>query len=139
MKITVYYLICLLILLSCEDHSHIVKDETASRSFQKDLKHPQDETVKTENHQLKTAKVYPAENNIAIVKKYGAQWDFCSCIAVHDSINKAAQKDLTVQQSDQLMKRWESIENQCKEFLINPNTTPEERSLHEKKVKGCLH
>ena len=36
------------------------------------------------------------------------------------------------------MKRWEFVENKCKEFLTTPNTTPEERVEHELKVNRCL-
>ena len=78
------------------------------------------------------------ENHIKIVKKYGEQWDFCSCVTVHDSINIASQKEIPEKQLEKLMKRWEYIETKCKEFITNPNKTPEERELHEKKVQRCL-
>lgn len=78
------------------------------------------------------------ENHARIEKKYGVQWDFCTCVTANDSINKAFEKSLTDPQAEKLMVRWEFIENKCKEFLTNPNTTPEERAIHEKKVKKCL-
>jgi hypothetical protein len=77
-------------------------------------------------------------NHEKIVSKYGEQWDFCSCIRANDSINSASQKGLSEKQAALLMKRWEVVEVKCKEFLTNPNRTPEERELHEKKVAKCL-
>ena len=78
------------------------------------------------------------ENHAKIVEQYGEQWDFCSCVTKNDSINKAFEKNLSDKQSEKLMARWEFVENKCKEFLTNPNTTPEERLEHELKVKRCL-
>ncbi|MFN5418588.1 MAG: hypothetical protein ACK5B9_16130 [Flavobacteriia bacterium] len=78
------------------------------------------------------------ENHEKIVKKYGEQWDFCACIHANDSIDKAFKKKLTTKQEEKLMARWEYVDVKCKEFLTNPNTTPEERAIHEKKVKKCL-
>ena len=83
-------------------------------------------------------KAEKVENHTKIVEKYGEQWDFCSCVIKNDSINKAFEKNLTDKQSEKLMIRWEYVENKCKEFLTNPNTTPEEREAHEFKVKRCL-
>jgi hypothetical protein len=77
-------------------------------------------------------------NHEKIVSKYGEQWDFCSCVQANDSINRASQKGLNEKQAELLMKRWEVVEIKCKEFLTNPNRTPEERELHEKKVSKCL-
>jgi hypothetical protein len=78
------------------------------------------------------------ENHQKIVAKYGEQWDFCKCVVANDSINTAFEGNLTDKQSDKLMIRWEHVENKCKEFLTNPNRTPEERMAHELKVKKCL-
>lgn len=73
-----------------------------------------------------------------IVAKYGEQWDFCNCVVKNDSINNALEKTLTDKQTDKLMARWEYVDTKCKEFLTNPNTTPEQRAKHEWKVKQCL-
>ena len=77
-------------------------------------------------------------NHQKIVSKYGKQWDFCSCVQANDSINRASQNGLSEKDALLLMKRWEVVEIKCKEFLTNPNRTPEERELHEKKVAKCL-
>ncbi|TNE52690.1 MAG: hypothetical protein EP338_14450 [Bacteroidetes bacterium] len=79
-----------------------------------------------------------AVNHEKIVEKYGEQWDFCACVVANDSINKAFAGDLSDAQTEKLMSRWEHVELKCKEFLTQPNTTPEERARHEKKVKKCL-
>jgi hypothetical protein len=78
------------------------------------------------------------ENLKKIEEKFGEQWDFCTCVKANDSINKAFEKNVSDKQADQLMARWEYVELKCKEFLTQPNTTPEEREVHEKKVKRCL-
>lgn len=72
-----------------------------------------------------------------IVKKFGEQWDFCTCIVKSDSVNNAlmeAPDDLF----DEVMERSEYIDSKCKGLLIQPNATPEERAKHEKRVKKCL-
>jgi hypothetical protein len=74
-----------------------------------------------------------------IEKKYGVQWDFCTCIVKNDSVNKALQSDkLTDDEFDLLFERSEHIDQKCKGLLVQPNATPEERAMHEKKVKKCL-
>jgi hypothetical protein len=78
------------------------------------------------------------EEHAKIVAKYGEQWDFCNCVLKNDSINKALEKTLSDKQTDKLMARWEFVDTKCKDFLTTPNTTPEERSKHEWKVKQCL-
>lgn len=78
------------------------------------------------------------DNHVKIVAKYGEQWDFCTCIQANDSINKVSEKGLSEKQAEILMKRWEIVENKCKEFLTNPNRTLEEREIHEMKVAKCL-
>ncbi|WP_341901167.1 hypothetical protein [Fluviicola taffensis] len=79
------------------------------------------------------------ENHEKIVKKYGEQWDFCTCVVANDSINDAFEKGgMTPKQEEKLMARWEYVDNKCKEMLTTPNTTPEERARHDKKVMKCL-
>lgn len=74
-----------------------------------------------------------------IEKKYGVQWDFCTCIVKNDSVDKALQSDnLSDEEFDALFERSEHIDQKCKGLLIQPNATPEERAKHEKKVKKCL-
>lgn len=79
------------------------------------------------------------ENHEKIVKKYGEQWDFCTCVVANDSINDAFEKGgMTPKQEEKLMARWEYVDNKCKEMLTTPNTTPEERAKHDRKVMKCL-
>jgi hypothetical protein len=79
------------------------------------------------------------DNHSKIVQKYGEQWDFCTCVIANDSINTAFEKGgMSPAQEEKLMARWEYVDNKCKELLTTPNTTPEERARHDKKVKKCL-
>lgn len=78
------------------------------------------------------------ENHQKIVKKFGEQWDFCTCVVANDSITDAFEKKLTTAQENKLMARWEYVDKKCKELTTAPNTTPEERDKHEKKVNNCL-
>jgi len=87
----------------------------------------------------KSVAVENKENHEKIVKKYGEQWDFCTCVVANDSINDAFEKGgMTPKQEEKLMARWEYVDNKCKELLTTPNTTPEERAKHDKKVMKCL-
>lgn len=86
----------------------------------------------------KTATAEKVVNLQKIEKKYGEQWDFCTCVDKNDSINRVAQLPMNEKQEDKFMKRWEEIDTKCKAFLTNPSTTPEERELHAKKVAACL-
>lgn len=79
------------------------------------------------------------ENHQKIVQKFGEQWDFCTCVIKNDSINDAFEKGgMTAKQEDKLMNRWAYVDSKCKELLTTPNTTPEERAKHDKKVLKCL-
>lgn len=76
---------------------------------------------------------------IDIEKKYGEQWDFCTCVVKNDSINKAFSKPVGDQEFDRLSARFDVIDEKCKAFLVHdPSITPEERSNHERKVRKCL-
>ena len=79
-----------------------------------------------------------AENRKKIEKKYGEQWDFCACIIANDSINDAFERKPTPQQEQKLMERWDYVDRKCKELTTFDQTTPEERTKHEKRVKKCL-
>lgn len=72
-----------------------------------------------------------------IVKKYGVQWDFCTCVQKSDSVNTALM-EASDDEFDAVMERSEYIDSKCKGLLIQPNSTPEERYKHENKVKNCL-
>ena len=75
-----------------------------------------------------------------IEAKYGEQWDFCDCVVKGDSINKAFMKpNIPDKEFDRLSKRFDEIDEKCQAFRIqDADRTPEERSLHEKKVRRCL-
>jgi hypothetical protein len=75
-----------------------------------------------------------------IEAKYGEQWDFCDCVVKGDSINKAFMKpNLPDKEFERLSKRFDEIDKKCQAFRIqDANRTPEERAIHEKKVRKCL-
>jgi len=76
------------------------------------------------------------ESMAKIEEKYGVQWDFCHCVVVNDSIDKAIKAGNT---TDKLMERWDYVDKKCQAFRIqDPNRTPEERDAHERRVKKCL-
>jgi hypothetical protein len=89
------------------------------------------------------ATVDSVELNKSIEKieaKYGEQWDFCNCVVKGDSINKAFLKpNLPDKEFERLSNRFDEIDEKCQAFRIqDANRTPEERAIHEKKVKKCL-
>ena len=77
------------------------------------------------------------EAQVEIIKKFGEQWDFCTCIVKSDSVNTALM-EASDDDFDKVMERSEYIDSKCKSLLIQPNDTPDERTLHEKRVKKCL-
>lgn len=76
-----------------------------------------------------------------IEKKYGPQWDFCTCVVASDSIHAAImQNDLTDAEFDVLIERSDLIDLKCKMFLIQSSANnSEERKLHERRVARCLY
>lgn len=76
------------------------------------------------------------ENKRKIEAVYGEQWDFCKCIVLNDSIDKAVKAG---HMDDKLMERFDEVDQHCKSFLVmDQSRTPEERIKHEKKVAKCL-
>jgi hypothetical protein len=73
-----------------------------------------------------------------IEKKYGKQWDFCDCVRKNDSIQKVIDKMGDDDDFDPVFERMEVIDQHCKEILTTPNSTPEEREKHKKRVQKCL-
>jgi hypothetical protein len=143
MKINKFYLIACLFLLfftiSCSSNEKCTDCELEKENDSIQKK----DSVSTLESELKAETLIPeskeqAENLKKIEKKFGEQWDFCSCVIANDSINTAFEKNVSDKEADVLMKRWEFVEIKCKAFLTQPNSTPEERAIHEKKVKKCL-
>ena len=132
-----YTLLSLLFLFSCShtdskiDEKQSVPSEmdTLSNSVDPESNSAKKITFQTEQKQIKSK----------IEQKYGKQLDFCSCIQFHDSLNNAAQKDLSDQQIEKLLYRWDEMEIQCKELVNTNHRTPEDRLKHERKVKKCLN
>lgn len=133
------YFILTLLLVSCMDQ----KKEKKLHSKQEKSKDSTSNVLSKTKETKKMIKVIDPkteklEEHAKIVAKYGEQWDFCNCVLKNDSINKALEKTLSDKQTEKLMLRWEFVDTKCKDFLTTPNTTPEERSKHEWKVKQCL-
>jgi len=76
------------------------------------------------------------EAHVAIVKEFGKQWGFCRCITKSDSVN-AALMEASDEDFDNVKERSDFIDSKCKDMLIQPNSTPEDRMKHKQKVKNC--
>lgn len=139
MKKVIFILFVVSALVSCSSNEKCKDCELENKNdslVKKDTLPSLDDALKVDKETIVTKD--QIENHDKIVKKYGEQWDFCTCVHANDSINNAFEKKLTTPQETKLMARWEYVDVKCKEFLTNPNTTPEERAAHEKKVKKCL-
>lgn len=79
-----------------------------------------------------------AETENIIEAKYGEQWDFCDCVVKNDSINKVLEEAGDDADYDAILARMDEIDMHCKTMLTTPNTTPEEREKHNRKVRKCL-
>lgn len=77
------------------------------------------------------------DNIKRIEKKYGEQWDFCTCVIKSDSVNTALM-EASDEEFGLVMARSDYIDSKCKELLTQPHNTPEERSKHQQRVRECL-
>ena len=146
MKTKPHYIIILLafgvFLFSCTNGSPDDADNELDTITNQDSLHSTDMDKDIVEEAIDTIKkVYEnpevQEAHIAIVKKYGQQWDFCKCIVKSDSVNNALM-EADDDEFDNVMVRSDFIDNKCKGMLIQPNATPEDRYKHEKRVKKCL-
>jgi hypothetical protein len=141
MKKRVYFQLLLLSLLvvSCGSNEACKDCETETTTDTIAKADNLEAALKDTITEKKSVAIENKENHEKIVKKYGEQWDFCTCVVANDSINDAFEKgNMTPKQEEKLMARWEYVDNKCKELLTTPNTTPEERAKHDKKVMKCL-
>lgn len=143
MKYSKIYIIFLFlaILSSCsqtETNSEVIEietDDTTQVEVVKEDITPEQAVVEAIKKD-KSVDVDFKENKKEIEKVFGEQWDFCHCVVVNDSIDKAVKSGNF---DDKLMERFDEVEVKCKSFLVMDNSrTPEERMLHEKKIKNCL-
>lgn len=143
MKYSKIYIIFLFlaILTSCsqtETNSEVIEieiDDTTQVEVIKEDITPEQAVVEAIKKD-KSVDVDFKENKKEIEKVFGEQWDFCHCVVVNDSIDKAVKSGNF---DDKLMERFDEVEVKCKSFLVMDNSrTPEERMLHEKKIKNCL-
>lgn len=96
------------------------------------------DTIFVGHKTFKNAEVQEA--HVQVVKKYGIQWDFCKCVNKNDSINKALMRDnLSDEETDKILQRMDEVSEKCKDLLIQPNSTPEERYEYKKRVQDCLN
>ena len=77
------------------------------------------------------------ETNNLIEAKYGEQWEFCDCVVKNDSVNTAIE-NASDEEFDAILERMDVIDQHCKTMLTAPNTTPDEREAHDRKVRKCL-
>lgn len=140
---TIILLISLFYLVGCKSSSNeSVDGEIDSTNVQGPDSTSYDLTADTlENDTLVDEVVYEdpevQEAHEEIVKKYGIQWDFCTCVQKSDSVNTAL-GEASEENLDKVWERSDYIDSKCKGILIQPNATPEDRYKHEKKVKKCL-
>lgn len=144
MKYSKIYIIFLFlaILTSCsqtETNSEVIEieiDDTTQVEVIKEDITPKQAVVEAIKKDKSVVDVDFKENKKEIEKVFGEQWDFCHCVVVNDSIDKAVKSGNF---DDKLMERFDEVEVKCKSFLVMDNSrTPEERMLHEKKIKNCL-
>jgi hypothetical protein len=129
----------LLVLFSCGSNETCKECKTANNDTVAEQEPEDLRTALIEETAPKAPTKEQQENHQKIVKKYGEQWDFCTCIIASDSINDAFERGkMTPQQEEKLMARWEYVDLKCKELTTNPSTTPEERAKHDKRVLNCL-
>lgn len=139
MKQLFFFVFCLSLFVACKqkpEECSSCEMETTQDSIVEPDKSSLDAALKSTAVESTTKE--QVENLKKIEKKFGEQWDFCTCVKANDSINTAFEKNVSDKQAEKLMARWEYVELKCKAFLTQPNTTPEERAAHEKKVKRCL-
>ena len=141
MKKSVYFpfLFLTFLLFSCGSNEECTDCEMEVQADTLEKKDDLTVALKDTATEKKSVAVEMKENHAKIVQKYGEQWDFCTCVIANDSINNAFEKGgMTPKQEEKLMARWEHVDMKCKELLTTPNTTPDERARHEKKVRKCL-
>ena len=132
-----YFFIVFLFLISCSNNETKTTEKSAVPSEIDTISNS--DAPKSNSAKEITIQSEQNENKSKIEKKFGKQLDFCSCIQFHDSLNNAAQKDLSDQQIEKLLNRWDEMEIQCKELVNTNHRTPEDRLNHEQKVKKCLN
>ncbi len=142
--LSLFFILGILLLSSCKNSSSdTLGDENDTIPNQDSIDMFQNDTLGTniDDDTMTVKKVFKnpdtQEAHQEIVKKYGEQWDLCRCIQKSDSVNKALM-EASDDEFDAVMERSDYIDRKCKDMLIHPNDTPEERYAYQKKVNDCL-
>lgn len=133
--------ITFVLLYSCSNDKPCADCGDCGRNLNVDEVTMEEAIVKAKTGAAHTVDTVELNESIAkIEEKYGEQWDFCDCVVKGDSINKAFSKpNLPDAEFDRLAARFDVIDEKCQAFRIqDANRTPEQRELHEKKVRKCL-
>lgn len=133
--------ITFILLYSCSNDKPCADCGDCGRNLNVDEVTMEEAIVKAKTGAAHTVDTVELNESIAkIEEKYGEQWDFCDCVVKGDSINKAFSKpNLPDAEFDRLAARFDVIDEKCQAFRIqDANRTPEQRELHEKKVRKCL-
>jgi len=129
-----------LLLISCSEAPKETPVKEVEKVFEEEIvvedKAPEVEIQELQKKKDIEVNVDFKENKKVIEKKFGEQWDFCTCVVLNDSIDKAVKAG---NMDDKLMERFDVVDQKCKSFLVMDNSrTPEERMLHDKKIQKCL-
>lgn len=141
-KLPLLPILSLFLLIGCKsdpsENDNPQESDTLTVSDTLDQNVEEEDTVQVEDT-VEVVYEDPAvqEAHEEIVKKFGTQWDFCTCVQKSDSVNTALM-EASDEAFDAIMERSEFIDSKCKGLLIQPNATPEDRAKHEIKVKKCL-
>ena len=139
MKISIFVILSVLFLASCNEKS--ISEDCGSCGVNmnrvEEPETPEEAIIQKKEMDTSTAgNAEFKENKIKIEAIYGEQWDFCKCVVLNDSLDKAAKAG---NMDDKFMKRFDEVDTRCKSFLVMDNIrTPDEREKHEKKIKKCL-
>lgn len=129
-------LLLLFLFSSCKNDEKVTEEVIIEEVDSTTIKHLGSDTTK------KVSEVKEFKENLKVIeKKYGEQWGFCECVVANDSVNNAIIKSTVFEgpKFDKLMVRSDYITQKCQAFLsMDSNKTPDERALHERKVKKCL-
>lgn len=138
-KFTLIYACLTMLMFSCgedaaDDNKEKNSTEETADSTKVDSLSMQEE-VDTSNQ----AEYVSEEDEMEALNEEHQQLSFCDCVKKQEALDKSLEEE---EDDDKLMELLDEMERlvneECKILTTSPNTTPDERAAHKRKVRKCL-
>ena len=137
-KITVIYACLTLLFFSCSEETSDENKENTSTEEVVDSTDVDSLSMDEEVDTSEQADYVSEEDEMEALNEEHQQLSFCDCVKKQEALEKSLDEEEDDEKLMELLDEMERLVNEeCKIITTSPNTTPDERAAHKRKVRKC--